>query len=79
MAKTITLRIADERYRRFRDAADAEERPISKYIERAAWEHTIEADFVSDEEMKEILGNKRLMKSIKRGMWEAAHMKGRLV
>ena len=79
MPKTITLRLSNERYHRFQQAAEAEERPISKYIELAAWQHTLEADFVSDAEMEEILNNKRLMRSLKRGAWEAAHGKGHFV
>ena len=65
MAKTITLRIDDELYNNIKNAADSEHRSISNYIENATRSYILNENFVSDEEMEDILKNKGFITSIK--------------
>jgi len=51
MAKTVTLRLDDEVYSVFLEAAKAENRPLSNLIETAALSHIREQQFVDDAEM----------------------------
>ena len=65
MAKTITIRIDDELYNNIKNAADSEHRSISNYIENATRSYILNENFVSDEEMVDILKNKGFITSIK--------------
>lgn len=65
MAKTITIRIDDELYKNIKNAADSEHRSISNYIENATRSYIFNENFVSDEEMEDILKNKGFITSIK--------------
>ena len=65
MAKTITIRINDELYKNIKNAADSEHRSISNYIENATRSYILNENFVSDEEMEDILKNKGFITSIK--------------
>jgi len=65
MAKTITMRIDDELYNNIKNAADSEHRSISNYIENATRSYILNENFVSDEEMEDILKNKGFITSIK--------------
>jgi len=51
MPKTVTLRLEDGVYEEFRQAAEAENRPISNLIETAALNHLHEQQFVDDVEV----------------------------
>ena len=79
MSKTVTLRLKDEVYNAFMEAALAENRPLSNLIETAAMNKIREQQFVDDTEMAEILSDKNLMKRIKQGSREAKSRKGRFV
>jgi predicted CopG family antitoxin len=79
MAKTVTLRLADEVYELFLEAARAENRSLSNLIETAALSRIREQQFVDDAEMSEILANESLLKRLKRGASEADSGKGRFV
>lgn len=63
MSKTITLRLDDETYEEVRRRAAAEDRSISNLIETAALRQLREEDFVSDEEMTEILADLRRIRA----------------
>jgi len=76
MAKTVTLRLDDEVYDLFREAAKAEKRPLSNLIETAALSRIREQQFVDDDEMSEILANENLLKRMKKGAREAKLGKG---
>jgi len=65
MAKTITIRIDDELYNNIKNAADSEHRSISNYIENATRSYILNENFVSVEEMEDILKNKGFITSIK--------------
>ena len=51
MSKTITLRVDEATYEEFREAAAAENRPLSNLIQTAALAKVRERQFVDDAEM----------------------------
>lgn len=79
MAKTLTLRVDDETYRRFAEAAKAEGRSIANLIEMAAKEHLREQQFVDDAELAEIEANENLVARLKEGSRDARERRGRFV
>ncbi len=79
MSKTVTLRLEEEIYEEFREAARAQHRPLSNLIETAALLKIRESQFVDDAEMAEILANERLVESLRAGSRDAHRRKGRLV
>lgn len=79
MAKTITLRLDDDIYSKFLLAAHEDNRSISNLIETLAFKKLMEEMFVDDFEMQEILSNKVLMESLKRGHRDAKAKRGRFV
>ena len=79
MSKTVTLRLDDRVYEEFRQAAEADNRPISNLIENAALNHLREQQFVDDTEMAEILGNERLVERLRTGSKQARERQGRFV
>ena len=79
MAKTVTLRLEEEVYKVFVDAAKAENRPLSNLIETAALSRIREQQFVDDAEMSEIMANENLLKRLKKGARDAEMGKGRFV
>jgi predicted DNA-binding protein len=79
MSKTITLRLSEENYKKYKSLADRDNRPISNFIETAAKrfiEHNI---YVDEYEMEEIKNNTELNKSIKKGLSDIKSEKGRFV
>jgi predicted transcriptional regulator len=79
MAKTLTMRLDDDTYQTFVQAAQAERRSISNLIETAALRHIYESQFVEDGEMAEILSRPALVKRLKAGSRDAQKRKGRFV
>jgi uncharacterized protein (DUF1778 family) len=79
MPKTVTLRLKDEVYKAFVEAAQAENRPLSNFIETAAFARIREQQFVDDLEMAEILANQDLIKRINKGSQQVRTRKGRFV
>jgi len=57
MAKTITLRVDERLYKAIKHAATAQNRTVSNYLETAARSFILEEQFVSDEEMADILAH----------------------
>ncbi len=79
MSKTVTLRLPEETYERFRVLAQRENRSLSNFIETAASRY-VEADqFVDEFEMAEIEANTELNRSLKRGVKDAESGRGRFV
>jgi predicted transcriptional regulator len=76
MSKTVTLRLNDRLYKRFRDLAEDENRPLSNFIETAALRFIEEHEYVDEFEMAEIKGNKSLNRSIKNGLRDARAKRG---
>ena len=68
MAKVITVRIDDNIYELFKKAAAGERRTISNFIEYAALAYLTNDIVVTDEEMDEILTDKKLINDLKSGM-----------
>ena len=79
MSKTVTLRLKEDVYKIFLEAAQADYRSISNLIETDALKNLREQQFVDDSEMAEILSDENLMARIKQGSKEAAERKGRFV
>ena len=79
MPKTITLRLKDEVYKAFVEAAQAENRPLSNFIETAVFARIRDQQFAEDLEMAEIRANQDLIKRINKGSQEARTRKGRFV
>jgi len=79
MSKTVTIRLDEETYREFREAAEAERRPLSNLIETAALAKIREGQFVDDAEMAEIRSNENLLERLKSGSEDARAGRGRFV
>lgn len=79
MTKTVTLRLEEQVYKVFVEAAKAENRPLSNLIQTAALSRIREQQFVDDAEMSEIMANENLLKRLKKGARDAAMGKGRFV
>jgi len=79
MSKTITLRLDDKVYERFKGMASHDNRPISNFIETAALRFVDEHEYVDEYEMAEIRDNTSLNASIKAGLRDAKAKRGRFV
>ena len=79
MSKTVTLRLKDDVYNAFMEAALAENRPLSNLIETAAISKIREQQFVDDAELAEIHADSQLLKRIKQGAREARLREGHFV
>lgn len=79
MTKTITLRLSEERYLRFRQLAEEDNRPISNFIETAVLRYIEDQGYVDEFEMSEIRTNQELNDSLLRGLKDAENGKGRFV
>ena len=79
MSKTVTLRLPEETYQRFRILAERENRPLSNFIETAAFRYTESEQVVNEFEMEEIRTNTALNKSLKQGVKDAKAGRGRFV
>ena len=67
MSKVVTIRLGEEEYERIRAAAQADNRPISNFMETATLRFLEESEFVDEPEMAAIRADKKLMKSLKAG------------
>ncbi len=76
MSKTVTLRLNDEIYQRFRRLAERDNRPMSNFIETAVLRFIESEQFIDDYEMEEIRGNEELNKSLKRAMRDVKAKRG---
>jgi len=79
MTKTITLRLQEDKFQRFKQLAEYDNRSISNFIENAALRFIEEEECLDDFENDEILSNKQLMGSIQRGYKESIEGKGKLI
>ncbi len=79
MLRTVTLRLKDNVYETFLEAARSENRPLSNLIETAAFAKIQEQQFADDLEMAEIMASQDLIKRIKKGSKDAKAMKGGFV
>ena len=79
MSKTVTLRLDEKVYRRFRGLAQHDNRPLSNFIETAALRFVEEHEFADEFEMAEIEGNTELNRSLKAGLRDAKAKRGSFV
>jgi len=79
MSKTVTLRLDEEVYKRFRTLAERDNRPLSNFIETAALRFIESEQFADEFEMEEIRDNTSLNQSIERGLSDANAKRGRFV
>ena len=79
MSKTVTLRLDEATYEEFKEAARAENRPLSNLIQTAALAKVREQQFVDDAEMAEILEDESLLNRLKEGSRQALERKGSFV
>ncbi len=77
MPKTLTVRIDDATYDLIAEAAAADNRSVSNFIETAARQKAIEDILVPEAEMDEIRSNAGLVRRLKRGAKDAAARRGR--
>jgi uncharacterized protein (DUF1778 family) len=77
MAKTLTVRIDEATYRLIAEAAAAENRSVSNFIETAARQKAAAEIFVSEQEMAEIRSDTVLQRRLKAGHRDAAARRGR--
>ena len=71
MTKTITLRLQEDKFQRFKQLAEYDNRSISNFIENVVLRFIEEDEYMDDFENDEILSNKELMDSIQRGYEES--------
>ena len=79
MSKTVTLRLKEDAYKIFSEAARAENRSLSNLIETAALNKLREQQFVDDAEMAQILADENLVARLRQGSKQAKERKGRFV
>jgi predicted transcriptional regulator len=79
MSKTVTLRLPETTYQRFLILAERENRPLSNFIETAAFRYTESDQYADDFEMAEIQANAALNQSLKRGAKDAKAGRGQFV
>lgn len=68
--KTVTMRVDDAIYQMIKTAADGQRRNISNFIEFATLQYLTSSQYVSDEEMNEILSDTELVKNLQQGFKE---------
>ncbi len=79
MSKTVTIRLDEKTYKKFRILAESDNRTLSNFIETSALRYIEESNLVDEFEMAEILSNKELNESLKRAHRDAKARRGRLV
>jgi uncharacterized protein (DUF1778 family) len=79
MPKTLTVRMDDATYKLIAEAALADNRSVSNFIETAAKQKAIAEILVSDAEVAGIAADRSLVSRLKRGHREAAKRLGRFV
>ena len=79
MSKTVSVRLSDRVYRRFRKLAEQDNRPLSNFIETSVLRFIASEEFADEFEMAEIRANKSLNRSLRRGLRDAAAKRGRFV
>ncbi len=79
MSKTITLRLSEESYKRIKQLAERDNRPIANFVENAVNRFIEHSIYVDEFEMDEIEENIALNKSIKRGLSDKNNRNGQFV
>ncbi|MCK9492633.1 MAG: CopG family transcriptional regulator [Sulfurimonas sp.] len=63
--KTVTMRVDDSVYDMIKLAAQGQKRNLSNFIEFATIQYLTSSQFVENEEMAEIMGDKKLVQNLK--------------
>ena len=79
MSRTVTLRLDDGVYQKFKGLAIRDNRPLSNFIQTAALRFVEEHEGVDEFEMAEIRDNLNLNRSIQNGLRDAKAMRGQFV
>ena len=79
MSKTVTIRLSEKDYKVISSIAKHERRPISNFITHRVMTAIADMNSVDDAEMKEILSDEKIIKSLKRGHKQLEQGKGRFV
>ena len=79
MSKTVTLRLENNTYRKFKKLAESDNRTMSNFIETSVLRYIENNNFVDEFEMEEIESNIDLNKSLKRAQKEMKLKKGKFV
>ncbi len=79
MSKTVTLRLNEAVYQRFRIMAERDNRPLANFIETAVLRYLEGEEYVDEFEMAEIEANRNLNASIERGLTDAKAQHGHFV
>ena len=66
--KTLTMRVDESVYEMIKLAADGQKRNISNFMEYATLQYLTSSQYVSDEEMSEIMADKELLENLKSGL-----------
>jgi predicted DNA-binding protein len=72
MTRTVTIRLPEEHYGRIKAAAEADNRPISNFIQTATLRFIEQSEFCDEAEMDEIMADAKLLKSLKAGSQDAS-------
>ncbi len=79
MSQTVTLRLDDSVYQKFKGLALHDNRPLSNFIQTAALRFVEQLEVVDEFEMAEIRDNAPLNHSIKSGLRDTKTKRGRFV
>lgn len=79
MSKTVTLRLNDETYSKFRTFAASDNRSLSNFIETSTLRYIAENEYVDEFEIAEIDNNNELQSSLKRALKDAQGKRGKFI
>ncbi|MFT5141464.1 MAG: putative transcriptional regulator [Rhodothermales bacterium] len=79
MSKTVTLRLSEDVYSRFKSLAEDDNRPLSNFIETAALRFVEEHLHADEFEMAAIRSDEDLTSSLRRGLSDAKAGRGGFV
>lgn len=68
--KTVTMRVDNSTWRMISAAADGQKRTISSFLEFAVLQYLSSSQYVDNVEMRAILKDKELVRSLKEGLKE---------
>ncbi|MDD2449941.1 MAG: CopG family transcriptional regulator [Sulfurimonas sp.] len=66
--RTVTMRVDDSVYDMIKLAAEDQKRNLSNFIEFATIQYLTSSQFVENEEMAEIMGDKELVQNLMNGL-----------
>ena len=79
MPKTVTLKLNEQVYNKFRGLAQQDNRSLANFIETAVLRYIEEVEYADEFEMAEINSNEKLNRSLKNGISDAEAKRGRFV